>query len=590
MPKASISELLRSSPLMRPHDRDHSLNAAREMHVFRDDDGVRGTVQKGKSSPNARSGRIGAKLSKLISERKGSGHRARLKGVKTAFALDKRQRVIATVFYQGHGGGAAGRLIAHGKYLERDGAGADGEKGRFYDREQDELDAVPRLEEWAEADKRHFRLMLAPESGARIEDLKDLTRATMTRMERDLGVQLEWVAVDHHNTDNPHVHIVLRGRRRDGADLVIPREYVGRGLRHAARDVATEMLGNRGPDDERLALERETRAARHTRLDQLLEAEIAADRPVRIQAIGRKVEPVLRAALRNRVRELSHMGLAREEKRGRFRFEPDWSARLEEIGRGLDIRRRLGRELAPGEGKLRLYTPRMGGFIGEAIEVGRRGDGPAKGYVIARTDKHGPVFVNTRAKALNGLELGGLVAIEPHPHKGRGNRVRAKVISALPLDVQINARAETELDRELARGIVGEAGRLPPTPAIKQALADRIAWHEREKTGGRDLTGRFEFAPDALAKLRREELGREALALSKLTGKRLLAIDDGLEREWIVRAIKTLHGGRFAALERNDAVALLPLARNQQLNVGKSYSINLMQGKAKATPSLGLER
>lgn len=590
MPKASISELLVASPLMRPNEREHSLSAAREVHVFRDDDGLKGKVHKGGRSTSARSGGLGAKLSKLVSERKGSGRRARLSDGKTSFASDPRQRAVATVSYKGHGAGAAGRLIAHGKYLERDGAGPDGEKGQFYDREHDEVDAYPRLEEWAEADKRHFRLMLAPESGARIEDLKDFTRASMARMERDLGFELEWMAVDHHNTDNPHVHIILRGRRRDGPDLVIPRDYVRWGLRHAARDVATEMLGNRGPEDERLALERETRAARHTRLDQLLEAEIKTNRAIRIQAIGRKLEPVLRAALRNRVRELAHMGLAREEKRDRFRFQPDWSGRLKEIGRGLDIRRRLGRELAPGEGKLRLYSPKMGRFSGEVIEIGRRGDGPGKAYAIVRSDQHGPVFVNVRARAVAGIEPGGIITIEPHRHEGRGNRVKIQTLSALPLDAQVTARAETELDRELSRGIAGEAGRLPATPAVTDALAERIAWHEREKSGGRDLTGRFEFAPKALERLRGDELARETRAFAKQIGKRAIAIDDGLEREWTVRAIKTLHQGRFAMLERNDAVALAPLSANQHLAVGKSYSIALMQGKAKATPSLGLER
>jgi hypothetical protein len=590
MPKASISELLAASPLMRPNEREHTLSAAREVHVFRDDDGLKGKVHKGSLSANARSGDLGAKLSKLMSERKGSGRRARLAGGKTAFASDPRQRVIATVFYQGHGAGAAGRLIAHGKYLERDGAGPDGEKGQFYDREHDEADAHPRLEEWAHEDKRHFRLMLAPESGARIEDLKDFTRATMARMERDLGFELDWVAVDHHNTDNPHVHIILRGRRRDGPDLVIPRDYVGWGLRHAARDVATEMLGNRGREDERLALDRETRAPKHTRLDQLLESEIKTNADVRIQAIGRKLEPVLRAALRNRVRELANMGLARERKRDRFRFEPDWSARLEEIGRGLDIRRRLGRELAPGEGKLRLYRPSMGRFTGEVIEIGRRGDGPGKAYAIVRSPAHGPVFVNVRTRAVAGIEPGGLVAVEPHRHEGRGNRVKVHTLSALPLETQVAARAETELDRELARGIAGEAGKLPSMPEVGDVLAQRIAWHEREKSGGRDLTGRFEFEAGALKRLREAELTRETRAFAKSIGKRAIAIHDGMERDWTVRGFKTLHQGRVALLERNDGVALAPLAAGQQLAIGKSYSISIASGKTKVTPSMGLER
>lgn len=578
------------SPLMRPNERDHELSAVRDLQVFRHDDAVKGKVHKRVRLEGVRSGGLGAKLSKLMSERKGAGRRARLNGGKTAFAADARQRVVATVFYQGHGAGAAGRLIAHGKYLERDGAGPDGEKGQFYDRDRDEVDAHPRLEEWAQEDKRHFRLMLAPESGARIEDMKDFTRATMARMERDLGVDLEWVAVDHHNTDNPHVHIILRGRRRDGPDLVLARNYVGHGLRNTARDIATEMLGNRGPEDERLALERETRALRHTRLDQLLESEIKQGGDIRIQAIGRKRESVLRAALRNRVRELAHMGLARERKRDRFRFEPDWSERLNEIGRGLDIRRRLGRELAPGDGKLRLYSPRMGSLAGEVIEVGARGEGPGKAYAIVRSPVHGPVFVNVRARAVLGLEPGGLVAIEPLRHKGRGNRVKVQTLSALPLESQISARAETELDRELMRVIAGEPERLPAPPAAKEALLQRMSWHERERSGGRDLTGRFEFEPGALKRLRDLELRDETTAFAKRLGKRAIGIDDGLEREWTVRGFKTLHQGRVAMLERNDGVALAPLAAGQQLAIGKSYSISLTAGKIKAAPSLGLER
>ena len=256
-----------------------------------------------------------------------------------------------------------------------------GERGQFYDANGDRSDVPSTLSDWAEQDKRHFRLMLAPESGARIEDLKDFTRATMLQMERDLGVRLAWVAVDHHNTDNPHVHVILRGATREGADLIIPRGYVGLGLRNAARDIATQMLGERGPEDERLRLERETRAERVTRLDDLLELEVRASVAHRIQAIGRALEPTLRAALRNRVRELTKLGLVRELKRDQFTFDPDWKSRLQAIGQGIDLRRRLGREVEPGKGRLKLYAAEMGKILGPVLEVGRRGD-KGKGYLI----------------------------------------------------------------------------------------------------------------------------------------------------------------------------------------------------------------
>jgi type IV secretory pathway VirD2 relaxase len=37
----------------------------------------------------------------------------------------------------------------------------------------------------------------------------------MKGMEKDLGTELEWVAVAHHNTEHPHVHVALRGVRSD---------------------------------------------------------------------------------------------------------------------------------------------------------------------------------------------------------------------------------------------------------------------------------------------------------------------------------------------------------------------------------------
>ena len=589
MPQASLSERLKASALIKPSAAPHDLNAARDMSVFRSEDGLQGKIKKGRGvTGRARSGALGGRLSELLSGRR-APMRFRANGGNTAFANDKRQRVVVTVFFQGHGGTGAAKLIAHGKYLERDGAGPDGEPGHFYDRDDDRVDAGPRLAEWSEEDKRHTRIMLAPESGARIEDMKDFTRATMAQMERDLGAELDWVAVNHHNTDNPHVHVILRGRRRDGPDLIIKREYANWGLRHAAREVVTQMLGERGREDERLALERLTRAERMTRLDHLLEAEIKAGKLSRIQAIGRSLDPTLRSALRNRVRELAKMGLAREEKRDRFRFERDWAARLEGIGQGIDLRRRLGRELEPGQGRLKLYEPDMGRLAGEVLEAGRRGE-KGKGYVIVRDKFKRPVLANVRHRDVEGLEPGAIVALEPKPHSGRGTRLRLDRLSETPIRSQIEAPAETELDREIMRTLKGEPGRLPNTREARNAVSERVAWHLREGSGRRDLTGRFEFEAGALDRLRSAEFSRAEDALVKATRKRALNVADGLEREWRVRGFVQLQQGRFAALERNDAVALLRVSRGVALKQGKAYSVSVANGKVKATPSLGLER
>ena len=46
--------------------------------------------------------------------------------------------------------------------------------------------------------------------------------------------QIDWVAIDHWNTEHPHIHVLARGRADDGGDLVISRDYISRGFRARA--------------------------------------------------------------------------------------------------------------------------------------------------------------------------------------------------------------------------------------------------------------------------------------------------------------------------------------------------------------------
>src|SRR3546814_12091963 len=82
-----------------------------------------------------------------------------------------------------------------------------------------------------EDDRHHFRFIISPEDAGEMQDLRAFTRELMADAQRDLGTSLDWVAVDHWNTDNPHIHVLVRGRADDGGDLVISRTYVREGFR-----------------------------------------------------------------------------------------------------------------------------------------------------------------------------------------------------------------------------------------------------------------------------------------------------------------------------------------------------------------------
>ena len=60
MPQASLSERLKASALIKPSAAPHDLNAARDMSVFRSEDGLQGKIKKGRGvTGRARSGALG---------------------------------------------------------------------------------------------------------------------------------------------------------------------------------------------------------------------------------------------------------------------------------------------------------------------------------------------------------------------------------------------------------------------------------------------------------------------------------------------------------------------------------------------------
>lgn len=320
----------------------------------------------------------GASLSSNLQKRIGSsasiarafGHK---RGKSGAFPFDARQRAVVKLHYFGHAKGGAAALKQHARYIARDSAArapgltasrddleasecqgqentaqakqpakARQEHWVFYDAARDSVSGARLAEEWAKQDKRHFRVILSAEHGGRIGDLRAYTRDVMVRAEAALGAKLQWFAVDHWDTDNPHTHIVLRGKHADGRDLIVPKEFVQHGFRNAARDAATARLGARGRGDERKALEREVIAHGPTRLDYLIANQLDERRQVRLAALqAPNGSPDMTDALKGRARELERLGLAREVKRNVLQFEPGWRDGLKAMELHLDIRKAL---------------------------------------------------------------------------------------------------------------------------------------------------------------------------------------------------------------------------------------------------------
>jgi hypothetical protein len=171
-------------------------------------------------------------------------------------------------------------------------------------------------------------------------------------MGEDLGTDLEWVAVEHHNTEHPHVHVVVRGVRSDGQSLRLSRDYVKHGIRSIAQDLCTRQLGYRTQREAAEAERREITEERFTSLDRRLlrdAQEISSDLGPSYFAVTRNpIQAGSSETVRHRMNHevarlavLCRMGLAESMGPNRWRVRQDFDQILRAMQRTSDRQRTL---------------------------------------------------------------------------------------------------------------------------------------------------------------------------------------------------------------------------------------------------------
>jgi hypothetical protein len=283
-------------------------------------------------------------LRALIARARGSGAGGgggRGKGVRTGARFPQwmyAQRVVIKArVVKNRGIGGRQSMRDHVSYLERDGVDQRGGEGRPFGADdflsREESDAFVAR---AADDRHHFRFIISPERGSDL-DLTEYARDLMSQAERDMGTKLQWIGVAHHNTDNPHVHIVVRGKDERDADLVISRDYISRGLRERGQEIATRELGLRVENEIEQQRSEELRADRVISLDRALERESGASGgliDVRPPVFRGENSPAERTRLEKlaRLHHLEGRGLASEQAPGRWQLAPVALSKLQELG------------------------------------------------------------------------------------------------------------------------------------------------------------------------------------------------------------------------------------------------------------------
>jgi type IV secretory pathway VirD2 relaxase len=366
-------------------------------------------------------------------------------------------------------------------------------------------------------DRHHFRFIVSPEDAAELETLRAFTRELLGDVERDLGTKLDWVAVDHWNTANPHVHVLIRGRADDGQDLVISRAYISRGFRDRAAERVTMELGPRSEREIQSGLEREVEAERWTSLDRALRS-IADDGGgiADLRPGAPALDPKLRRLLLGRADKLERLGLAEGVAPACWTLKPGLEPTLRDLGLRGDIIKIMHRVMT-GAGR----EPDVAGFalhgddpsapvLGRLAERGLHDELKGSAYAIVEG-----IDGRTHHLQFTDLEFAGDAApgaiVEARAYDDTQGRKRFSLAtrSDLTLRQQISAPGATWLDRQLLAREAVAMGSGGFGSEVRDAM-DRRAEHLAGEGFARRQGQRVLFARNLLDTLRSRELSDAA--------------------------------------------------------------------------------
>ena len=468
-------------------------------------------------------------------------------------------------------------LATHLSYLRREGVTRDGEKARLFGAGDEEIDAKAFAERCAD-DRHHFRFIVSPDDALEMTDLRSFTNDLARQMEKDLGTKLDWAAVDHWNTEHPHIHLIVRGVRDDGENLVIARDYIKEGMRDRARDLLTLELGPRTDHDIRTSLERQIDVERWTSLDRQLQRDGNRHAVVDLAPRSGRQPDAFHALKVGRMRKLESLGLADQIGPGQWVMDESAETALRELGQRGDIIKRIHRGLA--ERGIERGTSNYV-LAGESLDdpvIGRlvdRGlDDELKGTAYAVIDGIDGRTHHVRLPHIDAAgdgAPGSIVELRKFEDAKGRRRVALAVRSDLSVDQQVTASGATWLDWQaiahepapLAGGGFGAK--------VSDALNQR-AEHLIEEGLARRQGQRVIFNRDLLNTLRKRELDKTAARLSGELGRPYTPSASGDYVAGTYQRRIALASGRFAMIDDGLGFQLVPWTPSVEKHLGKHIS------------------
>jgi type IV secretory pathway VirD2 relaxase len=461
----------------------------------------------------------------------------------------------------------AGNLAApraHLRYLQRDGVDRSGEQGKLYGPKEDEVDGRAFTDK-CDGDRHQFRIILSPDDGDRLADLKPFVRDLMQDVERDLETKIDWVAVDHYNTGHPHSHIVIRGKAEDGKDLIIAKDYITHGIRARAGEWLTLELGPEDEFEKCIKLAREVNTERFTRLDRSILKHV--DQGILVISAMPPVEPHVHTSHMRRLKHLSNLGLANELQTGVWEIDPDIECKLKSLGNRNDIIATMHRAMReakidrPG-GSFAIFDSEVAKspVIGRVAAVGLTDEINDRHFVVVDGidgKVHYADIGRIRPEALPGK--GMIVSLEAvEQETGSRQQTRLRILSYLNLEKPVVTEGATWLDSELASKTLRHVGDQGFGTDVKSAFRNRLQWLTERGMIEQTPDGGIRPAVAAMKALTRNEINQAVVKHSAATGLQAAQLMDGERFEGAYIRPISLASGKYAVFENSKEFTLVP--------------------------------
>ena len=287
------------------------------------------------------------------------------------------------------------KMNAAVEYMTREGTSIESGKPELFSAKG--RDAAEELAPIA-GERHFFRMVISPENGNKM-DLQGHARTVMEQAEKATKTKLHWVATVHNNTEQSHIHVLIRGANEKG-QVRFDRDFVRQGFRNISQEAATLELGARSRAE----------VSRQRRLELKADRVIPLDRYIAQNQKGNTVRPTTDRE-QTRLNHLQNLGLARFKGSKQYQLAENWQTTLREIGYSNDVQKLMSRHLRGTDNeraKRFVYQPgeKVRGVVIAKEWDEQRSDTP---YVLVKTQA-GSVYFH-KDRQLAGAEIGKLIEL-----------------------------------------------------------------------------------------------------------------------------------------------------------------------------------